>query len=379
MNENNIEGVKGAGNNSSIPPQSSKVAQMEEATTSDVGSLDIVINDMKGIPISDLEFQIKIKDQIVSSDKTDAKGKGKTIEDLKIGSTFDIYVKTDKGEFKRVAIGTMESEHCVACLTSPKTRFEFSTDVNKGDPGKAAEHKKKVIKESGNKQTANLGNAAGNELKPHTVKIDNDEKGKSVVLVIKGGEASGARAPWMKVALSEARKWAGKSEKDITKNYHKIADENSELEDLAGDSHAWCASFINAALKESGYEVSTNKGKDKDKPACNVNGFDTVHFVKISKPVYGAIAVYGNHAVLIYGKCKRKIGHLVVLGGNQSDEITFVCRSATSDLKGFYVPAKYEANAKKEIKSGPVLTEYDYNEMNIEYGIPPYDGKPRTR
>lgn len=273
----------------------------------------------------------------------------------------------------------MESVNCAACLTSPKTRFEFSTDVKKGNPGKAAEHKERVIKESANKQASNPPNTTGNELKPHTFKIDHDENGKSVVLVTKGVGLSAAAAPWMKIALKEARTWAGKSEKDITKNYHKIADENSEYEDLEGDSHAWCASFVNACLKESGYEVSTNKGKDKGKPACNVTGFNTSHFAKISKPVYGAIAVYGSHAVLIYGKCKRKIGNLVVLGGNQSDEITFLSRSATSDLKGFYVPVKYEDIVKKEIKSGSILSEYNYNEVNVEYGIPPYDGKPRTR
>jgi hypothetical protein len=175
MNENNIEGVKGAGNINSIPPQNTEADQDKAATMTDVGTLDIVINDMKGIPISDLEFQIKIKDQIVASDKTDTKGKGKTIEGLKIGSTFDIYVKTDKGEFKRVAIGTMESEHCVACLTSPKTRFEFSTDVKKSEPGKAEEFKKNVIENSGKSPTETTDE--------HKVTIDKNKNGQPAVLV----------------------------------------------------------------------------------------------------------------------------------------------------------------------------------------------------
>ena len=38
-----------------------------------------------------------------------------------------------------------------------------------------------------------------------------------------------------------------------------------------------------------------------------------------------------------------------MLGGNQSDEITFLSRSATSDLKGFYVPVKYEDIVKKKL------------------------------
>jgi hypothetical protein len=213
MNENNIEGTKGASNVTSIPPQNTEANQKQATTISDVGSLDIVINDMKGIPISDLEFQIKIKDQIVANDKTDAKGKGKTIEGLKIGSVFDIYVKTDKGSFKRVAIGTMESEYCVACLTSPKTRFEFSSDVKKGDPGKAGKHKETVIKGSENKQKITSNNTEVNDIKPHTVKIDRDENGTPVVLVTAGKAASGSKAPWMKVALSEAKNGQGNLKK----------------------------------------------------------------------------------------------------------------------------------------------------------------------
>jgi len=64
-------------------------------TTPDVGTLDIVIKDPKGLPISDLEFQVFVAGQSVFSGKTDTNGNSKTIEGLKIGSIFEVHVKTD--------------------------------------------------------------------------------------------------------------------------------------------------------------------------------------------------------------------------------------------------------------------------------------------
>ena len=145
MNENNTETPKSSGNVNSIPPQITEPTPEQKPV---VGSLDIVINDRTGIPIPDFEYQILVGTRIAGSGRTDSKGNGKTIEGLKIGSTFNIEVKTDKGEFKYVATGTIEREHCRATLCSEQTRFVFASVVDKGDPGKAAEHKQKAIAES---------------------------------------------------------------------------------------------------------------------------------------------------------------------------------------------------------------------------------------
>jgi|GEM_PF-5353087 hypothetical protein len=169
-------------------------------TTADVGTLDIVIKDPKGLPISDLEFQVFIAGQSVFSGKTDANGNGKTIEGLKIGSIFEVHVKTDKGVFKKVAIGNTQSEECTACLTSPKTRFEFSSYADAGKPGKAEAHKEKVIEDSKPK-TADPVNPVVK--KPHTVTNDQDINGKPVALVTNGAKVLPALAANVIAALPQ--------------------------------------------------------------------------------------------------------------------------------------------------------------------------------
>lgn len=167
-------------------------------TTSDVGTLDIVIKDPKGLPISDLEFQVFIAGQSVFSGKTDANGNGKTIEGLKIGSIFEVHVKTDKGIFKKVAIGNTQTEECTACLTSPKSRFEFSSYADAGKPGNAEAHKEKVI-EGSKQKTAEPANPVIK--KPHTVTNDQDKKGKPVALVTNGAKVLPAKAENVLAAL----------------------------------------------------------------------------------------------------------------------------------------------------------------------------------
>jgi hypothetical protein len=186
MSEINVETTKGAGKSASVPPQSLKATQDKPATTSDVGTLDIVIKDPKKLPIANLEFQIIIAGKIVFSGKTDANGNGKTIEGLKIGSIFEVHVKTDKGVFKKVATGTINSEKCSACLVSSKTRFEVSSEPTKGEQGNAEAHKAQVTE--GKKQSADTASATGNEPKPHTVKSDRNAKGKPVALVTNGAK-----------------------------------------------------------------------------------------------------------------------------------------------------------------------------------------------
>ena len=175
-----------------------KDSNMESDTTNkpEVGTLDIVIKDPKNLPIADLEFQIIIDKQSVASGKTDASGNGKTIEGLKIGSIFEIHVKTDKGGFKKVAIGQINSSECVACLQSPKTRFEFSSYVDYGKPGNAAAHKDDVIANSGHTTATKT-----NTVVKHTLKNDRDAKGKPVILVVSGAKIYPAAASKIIAAL----------------------------------------------------------------------------------------------------------------------------------------------------------------------------------
>ena len=77
-------------------------------------------------------------------------------------------------------------------------------------------------------------------------------------------------------------------------------------------------------------------------------------FVKISKPVYGAIVVYKHtnrtygtgHVTLVYAKLNNR--DYAVLGGNQGDSITLNTHKAVylnivkCKLVGFYIPKSYK-------------------------------------
>ncbi|MDO8989115.1 MAG: hypothetical protein Q7U91_05730 [Sideroxyarcus sp.] len=181
MNEINVETTKGSGKMASTPPQSPNADQGKSANTPGVGTLDIVIKDPKNIPIADFEFQIIIDGKTVFSGKTDAKGSGKTIEGIRIGSIFEVHVKTDKGTFKKVAIGNTKTEACAACLSSSKTKFTVVTYLN-SKPGNAEAHKKKGT------EAKKQSDESTNSIKPHTVAIENNTKGQPVALVTNGAK-----------------------------------------------------------------------------------------------------------------------------------------------------------------------------------------------
>lgn len=178
-------------------------------------------------------------------------------------------------------------------------------------------------------------------------------------------------APWMNIAIREARQWAGyhetKSKSNsnsgskgfITDNYHKLIGVV-----VGGDkpytpslSTAWCASFINYCLKEANYTYA--KDPSSQFPTKYPN-----KFIKISKPVYGAIVVYKHtnsaygtgHVSLLYAKLSN--GDYAVLGGNQGDSITLNTHQGVylNELKckfvGFYIPKEYKATAEKLMENG---------------------------
>ena len=117
MSDSDMEVVSDTESQTSAPPPS-------------VGCLAIRINDPRGNPKSELAFKIFVQNESVFSGKTDSESNVDVIENLKFGSVFDIHVKSDKGEYKKVATGRIDAEQNIACLKSPKTRFEFSTYIN---------------------------------------------------------------------------------------------------------------------------------------------------------------------------------------------------------------------------------------------------------
>lgn len=177
------------------------------------------------------------------------------------------------------------------------------------------------------------------------------------------------QAPWMEVAIREAKQWAGTSESNITKidNYHKEISVSGEL-----DTVPWCASFVNYALKDAGYPYEKSAGSQ----------FPTwsKHFVKIDKPVYGALMVWQKgkqgHVAFAYGKDTIS-GEVIALGGNQNDKITFMLKSETTKtFKNYYIPKVYEEMAKLQNE----LSSYDIVELNKAItGNPKYKRRATTR
>lgn len=160
---------------------------------------------------------------------------------------------------------------------------------------------------------------------------------------------------WMNHAESEAKRWKGAREADISKsiNYHKEVGIN--LKDLVGTDHAWCASFVNYCLKKAGYEMSS--------PPCRARSFlDDPNFVKIEKPIFGAIAVIATHHVCFVFADDSKSAKPVVLGGNQSDQINF---TVFHEKISYFLPKTFDP-LKHDV---PALASKTAAEMNTEFGI----------
>jgi len=187
-------------------------------------------------------------------------------------------------------------------------------------------------------------------------------------------------APWMITAIAEAKTWAGKKEDVITKttNYHKNIGGAGNLA-----TTPWCASFVNFCLKESNtpYEAS----QSSQFPVSSKK------FVKIDKPVYGALMVLRNyfvdgdksngtgHVTFVYGKTAN--GRIACLGGNQGDSIklsayagkgvssffTLKGKKMKQCFHGFYIPATYAEYAKTQGELATIdIDEGNKNLLNVK-------------
>lgn len=162
-------------------------------------------------------------------------------------------------------------------------------------------------------------------------------------------------APWMNIALSEARKWHGTKEDSITSNYHALIG-HKWIKNLVGTLNAWCSSFVNYCFQESGYH------KTVPDPYRAISFFkDSNNFFEIKKPIYGCAASSGHHATFVYGQSKS--GKLICLGGNQGDTIKF---SSYNDLR-FFLPVAYKGYYESTVQKE--LEIFDVDELNEMIGI----------
>ncbi|WP_394538504.1 TIGR02594 family protein [Lysobacter enzymogenes] len=195
------------------------------------------------------------------------------------------------------------------------------------------------------------------------------------------------RAPWMVTAISELKRWAGKSEGEIEEgiNYHKESGASSTWSMRNKVGEPWCASFVNYCLKSAGYQKS--KGTASSQSFRDETGL----FYGIDTPVYGCIAVWRKvtvktvknkegklvkktsvqgHTAFVYGK--DSTGETILVGGNQDDKISFMMKSGTTKkFMGYFVPMAYKQFALNEIKGGAKLDVFDSAyQLNVEFGIP---------
>lgn len=154
----------------------------------------------------------------------------------------------------------------------------------------------------------------------------------------------------MKHALDEAKRHSGAKEGEIQKtiNYHvEIHDDRTSM---VGTTNAWCAAFVNWCLLQAKYPIRNSKETgfaDWSAAVMRADGFIQIHgnrtekkqkyeniplianplYTRIKEPVYGAIAVVtspagvGKHVGFVYAR--EDENHIILLGGNQNDQINF--------------------------------------------------------
>ncbi|WP_454908846.1 LysM peptidoglycan-binding domain-containing protein [Variovorax gossypii] len=228
------------------------------------------------------------------------------------------------------------------------------------------------------------------------------------------------RAPWMPIAIAEAKLRRGEVETTLQNkiNYHtEIGD---GLKSLEGRNNAWCAAFVNWCLMRAGYPIENAGYPDRKSDKARAHAFYEVDgpkgkskkevskirnplFVELERPIYGAIAVettrqgHGIHVGFIYAISKS--GNPILLGGNQNQRINFSPFTSTTpeiqtpqDKKNktikslkipknfkYFIPISYFEQSKKDLLApGLELQDPDkLNEsMNIENEKPKKSEKP---
>lgn len=181
---------------------------------------------------------------------------------------------------------------------------------------------------------------------------------------------SNREAPWMSIVIRELKQWYGKREGVITKqdNYHILT--GSQINTLVGSNQAWCASFANYCLQEAKYAKSSQ-------PASALSfRRDTKNFVKITKPIFGALATIPTssganpeassglgHVGFVY--CLDKTaGRFLIIGGNQDDQITIASKSISAYR--FYIPKAYQEFAKSQVLEKKMSVDDLYGALGLK-------------
>jgi uncharacterized protein (TIGR02594 family) len=218
------------------------------------------------------------------------------------------------------------------------------------------------------------------------------------------------RAPWMPIAIAEAKLRYGRHEEVLGSeiDYHvEIGDGSKSLAKMA-----WCAAFTNWCLLKAGYPIDNVGFRDHRATMGRAHGFYEMDedrkirnplFVELDRPIYGAISVatyrsgHGYHVGLAYGKSSEE--DLILLGGNQDDRIRFSAfnMNLTRTIKmigkdgrnkdvavknskylRYFVPVAYYEKAKKDLEN-PGLESMNVDALNKVIGVPPDSKKKKAK
>jgi len=228
----------------------------------DTGSLDLIVHDFDGRRISNISIKVLINKKTVFIGVTDSKGKLPTITGLKQGSLFEIRVKKDHSvpktkyddadNYKFAAIGKLATSENFACLQSPKTKFEFSTEDHIGAPGDALE-KKQIVLESHNQIETTTPKISGNKLKPLEIVNDRDTQGAPKILI-----GDGQRDWFDRNGRNDGPSVTNDSDIDHVKKLIAFGEMQAAW---SYDKHIVTATYIQRMIAKT-FEPPPTKGKD---------------------------------------------------------------------------------------------------------------------
>ncbi|GAA4202651.1 hypothetical protein GCM10022289_17720 [Pedobacter jeongneungensis] len=190
----------------------------------------------------------------------------------------------------------------------------------------------------------------------------------------------GNRAPWMEIALNEAKAMKGCLEKDNpmyarAKAYLKYCDNYEEP--THPKKGPWCAAYMNWCIGKT-KNSKTNQAYSHSNSASSLVPIGNPKYKKIPVPIYGCLVVYkatnasGGHTGFLYGKTKN--GRFILIGGNQGDSIrfsdygsSFTYNGIIKKFEGFYIPADYQPKDADKLNDKDIYA--DVAEINKKYGI----------
>lgn len=199
--------------------------------------------------------------------------------------------------------------------------------------------------------------------------------------------SSNVQAPWMEIAIREAKQWHGTGERNIEDNYHKLAGSRGSLSNTP-----WCASFVTYCLAKSNYHHARGNAQSSQFP---VN--EPARLYEIAEPVYGALMVMRNysksteqfigsgHITFVYGK--TDLGNIAALGGNQGGSDFGGGTIKLSEYPTTKISAEFGKNYQRfyrfYLPTGYVEKVADLNIINVDdenaemFGIGILSGKMR--